>query len=65
MPFEVVYYSFVSFKTELTPSQGEDGIMCWKVFGLKTGSESTGQARDHLPIYKLDLADPIFGIPEL
>ena len=23
------------------------------------------KARDHLPIYKLDLADPIFEVPEL
>ena len=23
------------------------------------------QPRDHLPIYKLDLPDPIFGVPEL
>ena len=32
---------------------------------MKTGSEPTGQARDHLPIYKLDLADPISGVPGL
>ena len=35
------------------------------VFGLKTRSETTGQAREDLPIYKLDLPDPIFGVPEL
>ena len=29
------------------------------------GLEPTGQARDHLPIYKLDLADPIFRVLEL
>ena len=23
------------------------------------------QARDHLPIYKLDLPDPILGVPEI
>ena len=35
------------------------------VFGLKTGSEPTGLAREDLPMYKLDLLDPIFGVPEL
>ena len=39
--------------------------LCCTVFGLKMGLESTGQARDHLPIYKLGLADPMFGDPEL
>ena len=29
------------------------------------GSESTGQARDHLPIYKLGLPDRIFGVSDL
>ena len=29
------------------------------------GLEPTGQAWDHLLIYKLDVPDPIFGIPEL
>ena len=35
------------------------------VFGLKTRSEPTGQAREDLPMYKLDLPDPIFEVPEL
>ena len=34
-------------------------------FGLKTRTEPTGQAREDLPIYKLDLPDPIFRVPEL
>ena len=43
-------------------------VLCWTcelVFGLKTGSETIGQAREDLPIYKFDLPDPIFGVPEL
>ena len=34
-------------------------------FCLKTGSEPTGEAREDLPTYKLDLPDPIFGVPVL
>ena len=33
--------------------------------GFKMGPDPSGQAWDHLPIYKLDLADPIFRVSDL
>ena len=31
---------------------------------MKTRSDTTGQALEDLPIYKLHLPDPFFGVPD-
>ena len=41
-----------------TPPNKSQKCQVQAVWGVK-------RPRDHLPVYKLDLPDPIFGVPEL